>query len=283
MTGLMVAERALSFVSTLILARLLIPEDFGVVAMCMSIVAALELFTAFGFDVYLIQNQKADQDHYNTAWTLKIIVGTMIAGAIVLSAQPTAAFYDETRVIWPMYVIALGSFLRNFENIGVVDCVMHPTDPDTLYAATFDKVRKPYTYNLGGPGSRIYKTTDGGRNWTKLGGGLPEGMLDLPVDFDTLTEAGSILGTPAYMAPEQFESGPIDSRTDQFAFCVALWEAIHGQRPYPGTSPMEIWEALRNAELRAPSDRSVPPGQGRFFVARQGLAVFHFVPIRLCR
>lgn len=63
------------------------------------------------------------------------------------------------------------------KNIGVVDCVMHPTDPDTLYAATFDKVRKPYTYNLGGPGSRVYKTTDAGKTWKKLGGGLPEGML----------------------------------------------------------------------------------------------------------
>jgi photosystem II stability/assembly factor-like uncharacterized protein len=63
------------------------------------------------------------------------------------------------------------------KQIGVVDCVMHPTDPDVLYAATFDKVRKPYTYNLGGPGSRIYKTTDGGKTWAKLGGGLPEGML----------------------------------------------------------------------------------------------------------
>ena len=63
------------------------------------------------------------------------------------------------------------------KNIGVVDCVMHPTNPDILYAATFDKVRKPYTYNLGGPGSRIYKTTDAGKTWKKLGGGLPEGML----------------------------------------------------------------------------------------------------------
>lgn len=63
------------------------------------------------------------------------------------------------------------------KHIGVVDCVMDPSDPETLYACTFDKVRKPYTYNLGGPGSRIYKTTDGGRTWNKLGGGLPEGML----------------------------------------------------------------------------------------------------------
>lgn len=61
--------------------------------------------------------------------------------------------------------------------IGVVDCAMNPKEPDVLYAATFDKERKPYTYNLGGPGSRIYKTVDGGKTWTKLGGGLPEGML----------------------------------------------------------------------------------------------------------
>jgi photosystem II stability/assembly factor-like uncharacterized protein len=63
------------------------------------------------------------------------------------------------------------------KHIGVVDCVMDPTNPDILYAATYDKVRKPYTFNLGGPGSRIYKTTDAGKTWTMLEGGLPMGML----------------------------------------------------------------------------------------------------------
>jgi len=65
----------------------------------------------------------------------------------------------------------------NGKHIGVVDCVMDPTNPDILYAATYDKIRKPYTFNLGGPGSRIYKTTDAGKTWTKLEGGLPMGML----------------------------------------------------------------------------------------------------------
>ena len=46
-----------------------------------------------------------------------------------------------------------------------------------------------------------------------------------------LTVAGSLLGTPAYMAPEQWQSGPVTPATDQFAFCVALWEALAGQRP----------------------------------------------------
>ena len=61
--------------------------------------------------------------------------------------------------------------------IGVVDVVMDPTDPQTLYAASYDKVRLPYTFDLAGPGSRLYKTTDGGDNWIQLGAGLPQGML----------------------------------------------------------------------------------------------------------
>ncbi len=65
----------------------------------------------------------------------------------------------------------------NGKHIGVVDVAMDPTNPDILYAATYDKERKPWTFNLAGPGSRIYKTTDGGKTWTKLGGGLPGGML----------------------------------------------------------------------------------------------------------
>jgi photosystem II stability/assembly factor-like uncharacterized protein len=63
------------------------------------------------------------------------------------------------------------------KDMGVVDVVMDPRDPDVLYAATYDKVRRPWTFNQGGPGSGIYKTTDGGRNWTKIENGLPGGML----------------------------------------------------------------------------------------------------------
>jgi photosystem II stability/assembly factor-like uncharacterized protein len=61
--------------------------------------------------------------------------------------------------------------------IGVTDVVLDPSEPDIIYAATYDKVRKPWTFNAGGPASAIYKSTDGGKNWTKLAGGLPVGVL----------------------------------------------------------------------------------------------------------
>lgn len=49
---------------------------------------------------------------------------------------------------------------------------------------------------------------------------------------DSLTVEGTVVGTPPYMAPEQHTDGEIDERSDQFAFCVALYEAIVGRRPY---------------------------------------------------
>ena len=61
--------------------------------------------------------------------------------------------------------------------IGCVDLVIDPENPDVLYAAAYDKVRKPWTFNAGGPGSGIYKTVDGGRRWEKLSEGFPSGML----------------------------------------------------------------------------------------------------------
>ena len=61
--------------------------------------------------------------------------------------------------------------------IGASELVMDPVNPKILYAATYDKERKPWTFNLAGPGGGIYKTIDAGKTWTKLGGGLPAGML----------------------------------------------------------------------------------------------------------
>ncbi len=51
-----------------------------------------------------------------------------------------------------------------------------------------------------------------------------------------LTRTGAQLGTPAYMAPEQHLGNPVHARSDQFSFCVVLWEAVYGTRPFRGES-----------------------------------------------
>jgi photosystem II stability/assembly factor-like uncharacterized protein len=58
---------------------------------------------------------------------------------------------------------------------GVVDLAMDPSNPDVLYAAAYQRLRRAWGFNGGGPGSGIYKTTDGGRTWAKLAAGLPAG------------------------------------------------------------------------------------------------------------
>ena len=63
------------------------------------------------------------------------------------------------------------------DHVGVIDLVMDPEHPDTLYAATYDKKRLPWQLVEGGPGSGIYKTTDGGKTWRRLAGGLPSGRI----------------------------------------------------------------------------------------------------------
>jgi photosystem II stability/assembly factor-like uncharacterized protein len=61
------------------------------------------------------------------------------------------------------------------ENTGAIDLVMDPKNPDVLYAAMYQRQRKGWGYNGGGPGSGIFRTMDGGASWTELTNGLPRG------------------------------------------------------------------------------------------------------------
>lgn len=64
-----------------------------------------------------------------------------------------------------------------------------------------------------------------------------------------LTQTGSLLGTPAYMAPEQLLARATDARCDQFAFCVTAWEALAGARPFRGTDLGELLVAIEGHEV----------------------------------
>ena len=73
-----------------------------------------------------------------------------------------------------------------------------------------------------------------------------------------LTRTGATVGTPAYMAPEQHGHRPTDERSDQFSFCVALWEALYGERPFPGENALELADAVVHGRLR-PAPRGKAP------------------------
>ncbi len=88
---------------------------------------------------------------------------------------------------------------------------------------------------------------------------------------ERLTATGAIVGTAAYMSPEQFEIKPTDARSDQFAFCVALFEAIYRARPFPGETVPVLCASVCEGEIVVPREAPALP---RWFVQtlRRGLA-----------
>jgi tetratricopeptide (TPR) repeat protein len=74
-----------------------------------------------------------------------------------------------------------------------------------------------------------------------------------------LTHMGAVMGTPAYMSPEQLNGDPVDARTDQFSFCVALYEALYGERPFCGETLEEVKRSVNAGLLRElPAHTRVP-------------------------
>ena len=114
-------DRSVGIVSTAVLARLLIPADFGLVAMAMSVIAVIESITAFSFDIALIQKQDPQREHYDTAWTLNLLATAAGASITMLLAYPAATYYGDPRLAPVMLAIGAAWLVSGFANVGTVD------------------------------------------------------------------------------------------------------------------------------------------------------------------
>jgi len=80
-----------------------------------------------------------------------------------------------------------------------------------------------------------------------------------PAPASSLTRTGAVVGTPAYMAPEQHSGLSATQQSDQFSFCVSLYEAVYGHRPFAGCSHAELVANVTEGSVRAaPRDAKVP-------------------------
>lgn len=113
--------RALGIVNTLIVARLLLPQDFGLIAMAIMVSGFVEVWLDFGVRQALIQNQQADRADYDTAWTLRILQGLGIALLIIAFSPLIAKFFNEQRLPPLLWLVSVGIILAGLSNIGIVN------------------------------------------------------------------------------------------------------------------------------------------------------------------
>ena len=125
------------------------------------------------------------------------------------------------------------------DDTGAIDLVMDPSDPRTLFAAMYQRRRRAWGFNGGGPGSGIYRTTDGGDEWTELTDGLPEGdkgRIGLAVHRGDGNVVFALVEADARAPGQGFGGGPPES------------ERKNGV--YRSTDRGETWEHLSTTNNR---------------------------------
>lgn len=121
MIALRWATRLTGLVSTVILARLLTPRDFGIVAMAMIVVGTLETFNQTGQRLALIRLENPTDEHFDSAWTVSLLIGLAVAVVILAISPLVVLYFHEPKVVPVMQCLALRSVLGGLENIGTVN------------------------------------------------------------------------------------------------------------------------------------------------------------------
>lgn len=116
-----VATRLVGFVSTLFLIRLLLPGDFGLVALGTSLAQTVEGLAEFGIQDAVLREKSPERAIYDTAFTLNLIRSVVTALALSLCAWPIGRFFGDPRLAEVTFALALATFFDGFTNIGIID------------------------------------------------------------------------------------------------------------------------------------------------------------------
>jgi O-antigen/teichoic acid export membrane protein len=118
-TGQLAGVQGLSFLRTLILARLLLPDDFGLVAIGVTAVGSVMVATDLGVLPALVQRDRIDEEHYDTAWTLGVLRGAIISLLLVPAAPLIADLFLEPRSAPIIRVLCLGPLIESLASMKV--------------------------------------------------------------------------------------------------------------------------------------------------------------------
>jgi len=118
--ALRLTERLFGFVRTVILARLLAPDDFGLMGIALLVILILEVFSETGIQAALIHRNQKIEPYFDTAWTLQAGRGIIQFGIVFVAAPYVAQFFHVPSAAGFFRVIAIAVLMRGFSNVGVV-------------------------------------------------------------------------------------------------------------------------------------------------------------------
>jgi len=116
-----VATRLLGLVSMLVLARLLVPADFGLVALATSLAFALDACLLIGVEDQIIRARSPSRALYDTAFTMSLIRGVLVGAMVALAAPWAASFFGDARLATILYALAATIAVSGLANIGTAD------------------------------------------------------------------------------------------------------------------------------------------------------------------
>ncbi len=109
-----------NFLKTIILARILTPNDFGVFGVSMLVVSMIESISQFGIQQSIINKQKETEKYLNSAWTLQFCRGIIISIILIVLSKYAESFFNEEGVGKIIQVLAVSELIKGFNNIGIV-------------------------------------------------------------------------------------------------------------------------------------------------------------------
>lgn len=112
--------RLLGLISTMILFRILVPDDFGLVSLAATVVGLVDVAIDFGFETTLIQKQNPSRSDYDATWTLNLLRGIGCALLLLFMAEPVATYFHEPRLGPMIQWLSLAPLLDGLRNVGVI-------------------------------------------------------------------------------------------------------------------------------------------------------------------
>ncbi|MDD5233219.1 MAG: lipopolysaccharide biosynthesis protein [Syntrophales bacterium] len=118
--SLQLVNRCLGFLRTIVLARLLSPDDFGLLGIAMLAISVVDNFSQTGFQTFLIQKKDVTRGHLDTSWTLSAARGVILFLILFFSAPLISRFFNSPDSALIIRVIAATTILSGFRNIGIL-------------------------------------------------------------------------------------------------------------------------------------------------------------------